>query len=109
LHVLPSDTWKPQDNGDPVARILALLLLTVGLPYFVLSTTGPLIQAWFAESFPGRSPYRLYSLSNIGSLLALASYPIIFERIFDLPQQATYWSWGFIAYALLYAICAFAL
>ena len=75
--------------------------MSVGLPYFVLSTTGPLLQAWFAKSFPGKSPYRLYALSNFGSLLALLSYPIFFERRFDVHGQAGIWSWGFWGFAVL--------
>ena len=63
------------------------------------------MQAWFARSFPGRTPYRLYALSNVGSLLALLSYPFLFEREFDLKQQAALWSAGFIAFAVL---CAYA-
>jgi hypothetical protein len=101
LGAVPGEGWKPTDSADPVGRILLLLTASVGLPYFVLSTTGPLIQAWFSRSFPGRTPYRLYALSNVGSLLALLSYPIVFERLFDVRDQATYWSWGFAAFALL--------
>ncbi len=106
LRVLPTTDWEPQDNSDPLWRILLLLTVTVGLPYFVLSTTGPLLQAWFARSFPGRTPYRLYALSNVGSFLALLSYPVFFERWFDLPQQAHYWSWGFAAFACLCGLAA---
>jgi len=101
LRVLPSDAWKPQDSSYPAFRILGLLAISVGLPYFVLSSTGPLLQAWFARAFPGKVPYRLYALSNLGSLLALLSYPFWFERRFDIPDQAKYWSWGFVAYAVL--------
>ena len=85
--------------------ILTILAITIGLPYLVLSATGPLLQAWFARSFPGRTPYRLYALSNVGSLLALLSYPFLFEREFDLTEQAHLWSAGFIAFAFL---CAYA-
>ena len=60
------------------------MALTVGLPYFLLSTTGPLVQAWFVreQSKPGASAYRLYALSNLGSMLALLSYPVLFEPAF---------------------------
>ena len=64
----------------------------MGLPYFALSATSPLVQAWFSSRCPGRSPYRLYALSNVGSLAALLSYPFLFEPAFDLPQQSTLWS-----------------
>ena len=89
LPILPGEHWKPADGSDPAGRILFLLAATVGLPYFVLSTTGPLVQAWFSRTNPGRSPYRLYSLSNIGSLLALLSYPFLVEPAATLGTQAS--------------------
>ena len=79
LQIIPSPTWKPLDSGNPTMRILGLLLVSVGLPYFVLSSTGPLLQAWFSRAYPGRAPYRLYALSNFGSLAALLSYPFLVE------------------------------
>ncbi len=99
--VLPSGRSGESDGLDPAWRILLILAASVGLPYFVLSATGPLLQAWFGRAYPGRSPYRLYALSNAGSLIALLSYPFVFERLFDLPQQARIWSWGFVVFALL--------
>jgi hypothetical protein len=106
LRVVPSASWQPENVSDPVGPILLMLAATVGLPYFVLSSTGPLLQAWFVRSFPGRTPYRLYALSNIGSLLALVSYPFFFERQFDLGKQASFWSSGFGVYAALSTITA---
>jgi hypothetical protein len=106
LRVVPAPSWQPENVSDPVGPILIMLAATIGIPYFVLSSTGPLLQAWFVRSFPGRTPYRLYALSNIGSLLALVSYPFFFERQFDLGQQATFWSSGFWLYALLCGITA---
>ena len=79
LPITPSSTWKPHGGENPVLRILALLTVTLGLPYFVLSSTGPLMQQWFSRANPGRSPYRLYALSNVGSLLALVTYPFLVE------------------------------
>jgi hypothetical protein len=105
LHVRPDATLQPRGDADPTRSILTILAVTIGLPYLVLSATGPLLQAWFARSFPGRTPYRLYALSNVGSLLALLSYPFLFEREFDLTRQAQLWSAGFIAFAFL---CAYA-
>jgi hypothetical protein len=99
--LLPGESWQPQSYDHPVWQILFILAISVGLPYFVLSSTGPLIQAWFARSFPGRIPYRLYALSNLGSLLALVSYPFYFEWAFAVPSQAILWSAGFVVYALL--------
>ena len=105
LPIAPSAAWKPTDSTLPTLRILLLLTATVGLPYFVLSTTSPLVQSWFSRSFPGRTPYRLYALSNFGSLLALLSYPFVFEPAFDLTTQSRLWSWAFPVYALLTALC----
>jgi hypothetical protein len=106
LRVVPGTELQPRGDADPTKAILTILAITIGLPYLVLSATGPLLQAWFARSFPGRTPYRLYALSNVGSLLALLSYPFLFEREFDLKQQAALWSTGFIAFAILCAIAA---
>ena len=106
LHITPAASWKPTGSAAPAGRILLLLLVTVGLPYFVLSTTSPLVQVWFSRSYPGRSPYRLYALSNFGSLAALLSYPFLFEPAFDLPRQSWLWSLAFVGYVLLCGLCA---
>jgi hypothetical protein len=107
--VLAGPDWEPRGGEEPVSSILMILAISVGLPYFVLSATGPLLQAWFAHSFPGRSPYRLYALSNVGSLLALLSYPLYFERHFSVPRQAQYWLIGFLLYGVLCAYAAWRL
>jgi MFS family permease len=101
LPITPSDGWKPVDSDYPTARILALLAVCVGLPYFVLASTGPLVQAWFSRAFPGRSPYRLYSLSNFGSLLALLSYPFVVEPALDGHAQSLWWTAGFVLFCFL--------
>jgi hypothetical protein len=106
LPITPSDAWKPTGSENPVAHILVLLLVCLGLPYFVLSTTSPLIQRWFSRANPGRSPYRLYALSNVGSLLALLSYPFFFETNFTRKVQADLWAWGLVFFALCCAFCA---
>jgi len=106
LPIVPKDSWKPDPGDQPTIRILLLLTATIGLPYFVLSTTGPLLQAWFAARWPGRSPYRLYALSNVGSLLALISFPIAFEPHFTRHQQAYGWSIGLMLFAACCAWCA---
>ena len=92
LPISPSDSWKPAGDEDPVGRILLLLLGTVGLPYFVLSTTGPLLQAWFARERFGQVPYRLFALSNFGSMLALLAYPVAVEPVFPTVWQSYLWS-----------------
>ncbi len=107
LHVAPGDQYKPLDAAQPTTLILRLLLATVGLPYFALSATGPLLQAWFSDAYPQRSPYRLYALSNLGSLIALLSYPFVFEPAFDVLTQARLWSWVFAGFSLLCGLCAF--
>ena len=101
LPILPGAHWKPQDSSNPTWQILLLLAATVGLPYFALSATSPLVQAWFSGVCPDRSPYRLYALSNAGSLVALLSYPFLFEPAFALRQQSLLWSGSFILYAAL--------
>ena len=106
LHVAPGERYKPLSAADPTTSILGLLCATVGLPYFALSSTGPLLQAWFSAAYPGRSPYRLYALSNLGSLIALLSYPFVFEPAFDVLAQAHLWSWLFAGFAVLCAACA---
>jgi spermidine synthase len=106
LPITPSDTWKPHGGGNPSLQILALLAASIGLPYFVLSATGPLIQQWFSRARPGQSPYRLYALSNVGSLLALVSYPFFFETHFTRKTQAGLWAWGLAAYAVCCGFCA---
>jgi spermidine synthase len=106
LPITPSDSWKPHGGGNPTLQILALLAVSLGLPYFVLSTTGPLIQQWFSRARPGVSPYRLYALSNVGSLLALVSYPFFFETHFTRKAQAGLWAWGLVAYVLCCGFCA---
>jgi hypothetical protein len=101
LPILPDPSWKPTAGGDPTLRILALLAMHVGLPYFLLSATGPLMQAWFARAVVGASPYRLYALSNVGSLLALLTYPIVVEPALTVREQTVAWSLGFCFFALV--------
>ena len=106
LPIVPEVSWKPVSGGDPTWRILGLLATTVGLPYFVLSTTGPLVQAWYARMHIGSYPYRLFALSNFGSLLALLSYPLLVEPWLSAYWQTIAWSAGFALFALLCATLA---
>ena len=101
LPVLPGAGWKPAGGEDPAFRILLLLAATVGLPYFLLSTTGPLVQGWYAQRFKGAVPYRLYALSNLGSMFALLSYPVLVEPVFATHAQAWGWSFGYAAFVVL--------
>lgn len=99
--IIPGQSWKPAGVDMPVLRIFLLLTISVGLPYFILATNSPLMQAWFSRSFPGKSPYWLYALSNVGSLLALLSYPVLIEPFFNLQQQGWFWSLGYMIFAVL--------
>src|ERR1019366_4301385 len=83
-----------------------LLLVSIGLPFFILSTTGPLLQTWFARSHEGASPYRLYALSNVGSLMALVTYPFLVEPALTLKAQAIVWSLLFVGFAIGVGLCA---
>lgn len=103
LPILPGSGWKPIDSLHPAVRIVVLLAGTVGAPYLLLSTTGPLLQAWFSRRYPGASPYRLYALSNAGSLIALVGYPAVIERYLRLRLQAYAWS---TTYVIFVALCA---
>jgi spermidine synthase len=98
--ITPSDAWKPTADQAPSLAILGLLLFTIGLPFLVLAATGPLLQSWYARCFPGASPYRLYALSNLGSLLGLLSYPFALEPLLTVTSQGWAWSAGFVAFAI---------
>lgn len=107
LPILPRTSWKPAGPENPALHILVLLTVTVGLPYFLLSSTSPLLQAWYARSRDGATPYRFYALSNIGSLLALLSYPVLVEPHMASSHQAVGWSVAYAGVVLLLAVIAF--
>ncbi len=86
--------------GSPSLQILLLLGISIGVPYLVLASTGPLMQAWFRRRYPQSPPWRLYALSNLGSLLALVAYPFAVEFLFSRQGQARLWSWGFAAFVV---------
>ncbi|WP_138084282.1 spermidine synthase [Phragmitibacter flavus] len=107
LPITPDQALKPDaSDTEPVIDILKLLAQTVGIPFMILAASGPLLQSWFSELYPGRSPFRLYAVSNIGSLLALLTYPFLFEVYFPVSQQSMFWSAGFVTYALALAVAA---
>src|SRR5882762_2309046 len=108
LPIVPGAQWKPLGSENPSLLILGLLAATIGLPYFLLSTTSPLVQAWFARSFPGKSPYRLFALSNLASMLALLGYPFALEPWVTTRLQSYGWSAGYVAFVALCAATAFA-
>jgi predicted O-methyltransferase YrrM len=105
LPILADPAWKPGGEEEPTWRILGLLGVTIGLPYFLLSTTGPLVQAWFARTFPAGTVYRLFALSNFASLLALISYPFVLEPWVTTVRQSQGWSVGYIVFVAL-CVCA---
>ena len=106
LPIIPDTSWKPDGAESPSLRILLLLAATIGLPYFLISTTSPLVQAWFNRTYPGASPYRLFALSNLASMIALLGYPFLFEPWITTQQQALGWSIGFGVFAILIAASA---
>lgn len=106
LPLSPSEDWRPTGAENPTLRILQLLGVSIGLPYFVLSTTGPLVQAWFAREAPGVVPYRLFALSNLGSLLALLAYPVLVEPLLPTRWQSWLWSGLFLCFAVACGLLA---
>ncbi len=106
LPILPSPHWKPNEVGDPTLRILLLLGATIGLPYFLLSSTSPLLQAWYVRKTGSTVPYRLFALSNFGSMLALVSFPFLVEPKLTSRQQAFSWSGAYVLFAVLCGVVA---
>jgi hypothetical protein len=104
LPIIPSVAFKPAADTDAALRILLLLTATIGLPYFLLSTTGPLLQKWVAPRFPEKTVYRLFALSNFGSLIGLLAFPFAIEPFTTSRTQSIVWSG---AYALFVLACAF--
>ena len=111
--VMLSLVWLPVTPEPPAdlnvaaspASVLSLLAATVALPFVLLSATAPLMQHWFAGLYPARNPYRLYALSNLGSLIGLLGYPFVVERWLSLEMQTVVWSLGYVAVAVV-CLCA---
>jgi hypothetical protein len=97
--ITPSTALKPSGTIPPMLDIFLLLAISIGLPFFLLSSNSTLMQAWFARAFPNQSPYRLYALSNFSSLVALLAYPFVVEPNLSLPWQGWLWSLGYLAFA----------
>ncbi len=108
LPILPKDSWKPLGPEHPALHILWVLLLTVGLPFFLLSATSLLLQAWLANALHDSGVYRFYALSNAGSLLGLLSYPTLIEPRLSTLGQARSWSVAYAAFAVACSAIAFA-
>jgi hypothetical protein len=105
--ITPAASWKPTAETDPVLRILSVLAIAVGLPYFALSTTGPLLQAWHQRIWQTASTYRLYAVSNLGSFLVLFAFPIVLEPHLPLKIQGRLWVIGYFLFAVNCCACAF--
>jgi protein-L-isoaspartate O-methyltransferase len=102
LPITPSPVvWEPRPEAEPISSILLLLLMNIGLPFFALAATGPLVQSWFGSVYPGRPPYRLYALSNVGSLAALWLFPLWMEPNLPSGRQDFIWSGCFGAYLVM--------
>ncbi len=107
LPIAADASWKPSGEDAPAPRILLFLLATIGLPFALLAANGPLAQAWFARARPGVSPYRLFALSNLASLLALLGYPVLLEPWLATAGQVWVWSGLYMIFAIVLAIAAF--
>jgi hypothetical protein len=94
---VPADEWAPSSEANPIFLLLGLLLVSVGLPFFAISTTNPLVQKWLADTdHPAASdPYFLYRASNLGSVIGLLGYPLLVERELTLDTQGIVWSVGY--------------
>jgi hypothetical protein len=101
LPIIPGDGWKPDGTQNPMLAILLLLMVTIGVPFLLISASGPLLQHWFNRVHPTVSPYRLFALSNLGSLLGLVSYPFFIEPQLGLRTQTLFWSGGYALYAVM--------
>lgn len=113
LLVLPiavPPAWRPPSATDPLGWLLVLLLVSVGLPFFLVASTAPLLQRWFAGTrhAVAHDPYSLYRFSNLGSMLALLAYPLVVEPRFSLADQASLWTAGYVGLVALTAACALA-
>ncbi len=106
LPIIPSVAFKPAADTDAALRILLLLTATIGLPYFLLSTTGPLLQKWVAPRFPEKTVYRLFALSNFGSLIGLLAFPFAIEPFTTSRTQSIVWSGAYAMFVLACALSA---
>ena len=99
----PGEEWAPSSQENPIFLLLGVLFVSVGLPFFALSTTNPIVQRWLSDTDhpAARDPYFLYVASNLGSMVGLLGYPLLIERELSLANQGIWWSVGYGALALL--------
>ena len=107
LPILPNERWQPAPGQDPTWNLFGALATSAGLPYLLLSSTSPLLQSWYARTSRNALPYRYFALSNVGSLIALLSYPVLIEPHLTGHEQAWIWSAAFVVFVLLCGIAAF--
>ena len=106
LPIIPNPLLKPAGEEDAALRIIVLLAATIGLPYLLLSTTGPLLQKWIAPRFPEKTVYRLFALSNFGSLIGLLAFPFAIEPYASSTVQSWVWSGVYALFVVTCAACA---
>lgn len=111
LPIAVAPGWQPPADGAPALWLLALLTVSVGAPFFVVATTAPLLQRWFALTGhrDANDPYFLYGASNLGSIAALAGYPLLLEPWLALGEQSRLWTAGYVALIAGIAACGFAM
>jgi SAM-dependent methyltransferase len=111
LPITVAAEWTPPPEANPIPWLLALLAFSVGLPFWVVSASGPMLQAWFANTGhrSAHDPYFLYAASNAGSMLALLGYPVLVEPRLSLAQQSQVWTWGYVLLAVLLLLSAVAM
>lgn len=114
LIVLPlavPEGWSPPSEGNPIWWLLLLLTVAIGLPFFVVSSSAPLLQKWFSATghHSAHDPYFLYAASNLGSMLALLAYPVLVEPTLKLGEQSAWWSWGYGGLVVMTSLCVVAL
>ena len=98
--ILPDTSFQPGEVGKPFWQVMMVLAISVGVPFLLLATNSTLMQSWYYQIFPNRSPYRLYALSNFASLLGLISYPFIFELYLTIIEQARIWALFYCLFAI---------
>src|SRR5215203_1476600 len=105
---VPAEEWAPPAQSNPLLWLLGLLLVTVGLPFFVISATNPLVQRWLSETDhpAARDPYLLYRASNLGSVVGLLAYPLVLEPTLRLGEQAAVWAGAYVVLVALVGACA---
>src|SRR5918998_1293650 len=106
---VPGDEWAPSSQANPIFLLLGLLAISVGLPFFAISTTNPLVQRWLADTDhpAARDPYFLYRASNLGSVIGLLGYPLLVERELTLVRRLRWIGLTFVPSSLMLGVTAF--